>query len=96
MLNKLGNIARINNNEVMLQLSPKNYYDLCKFCSLISVIWVIDAGLIHLTFNFAIDIDVTDELRHLETFMIDEFQKGLKCDDLYELVQYASSIIPRL
>ncbi len=28
--------------------------------------------------------------------MIDEFQKGLKCDDLYELVQYASSIIPRL
>lgn len=70
MLNKLGNIARINNNEVMLQLSPKNYYDLY--------------------------IDVTDELRHLETFMIDEFQKGLKCDDLYELVQYASSIIPRL
>ncbi len=42
------------------------------------------------------DIDATDELRHLETFMIDEFQKGLKCDDLYELVQYAASIIPRL
>jgi hypothetical protein len=30
MLNKLGNIARINNNEIMLSLSPKNYYDLCK------------------------------------------------------------------
>lgn len=30
MLNKLGNIAKINNNEVMLSLSPKNYYDLCK------------------------------------------------------------------
>ena len=28
--------------------------------------------------------------------MIDEFQKGLKFDDLYELVQYASAIIPRL
>ena len=42
------------------------------------------------------DIEVTDELRHLETFMVDEFQKGMKCDDLYELVQYASSIIPRL
>lgn len=70
MLNKLGNIARINNTEVQLSLSPKNYYDLY--------------------------IDVTGELRHLETFMIDEFQKGLKCDDLYELVQYASSIIPRL
>jgi vacuolar protein sorting-associated protein 35 len=70
MLNKLSNIARINNTEVLLSLSPKNYYDLY--------------------------IDVTDELRHLETFMIDEFQKGLKCDDLYELVQYAASIIPRL
>jgi len=46
--------------------------------------------------NLLIDIDATDELRHLETFMIDEFQKGLKCDDLYELVQYAASIIPRL
>ena len=35
-------------------------------------------------------------MRHLETFMVDEFQKGLKFDDLYELVQYANSIIPRL
>lgn len=70
MLNKLGNIARIHNTEVILSLSPKHYYDLY--------------------------IDATDELRHLETFMIDEFQKGLKCDDLYELVQYAASIIPRL
>lgn len=33
MLNKLSNIARINNTEVLLSLSPKNYYDLCKlFC----------------------------------------------------------------
>ena len=28
--------------------------------------------------------------------MLDEFQKGLKCEDLYEVVQYATSIIPRL
>ena len=31
MLNKLGNIARINNTDVMLTLSPKNYYDLCNW-----------------------------------------------------------------
>ncbi len=30
MLNKLGNIARIHNTEVILSLSPKHYYDLCK------------------------------------------------------------------
>lgn len=41
-------------------------------------------------------MNVTDELRHLEMFMIEEFQKGFKCDDLYELVQYIPSIIPRL
>ena len=43
-----------------------------------------------------VDMDVTDELRQLESFMLEEFNKGTKCDDLYELVQYASSIIPRL
>ena len=41
-------------------------------------------------------MNVTDELRQLEMFMVDEFQKGFKCDDLYELVQYSSAIIPRL
>lgn len=39
---------------------------------------------------------VTDELRHLEMFLIDEFQRGLKCDDLYEVVQYTQAILPRL
>jgi len=70
MLNKLSSIARINNQDVQMSLSPKHYYELY--------------------------IDITDELRHLETFMLDEFSKGLKCEDLYEVVQYASSIIPRL
>lgn len=39
---------------------------------------------------------VTDELRHLEIFLLDEFQKGRKVADLYELVQYAGNIVPRL
>ena len=41
-------------------------------------------------------MSVSDELRHLEAFLIDEFQKGRKVVDLYELVQYAGNIIPRL
>lgn len=45
---------------------------------------------------YIIDMNITDELRQLEMFMVDEFQKGFKCDDLYELVQYSSAIIPRL
>ena len=39
---------------------------------------------------------VSDELRHLEIFLLDEFDKGRKVNDLYELVQYAGNIIPRL
>ncbi|XP_070386983.1 vacuolar protein sorting-associated protein 35 [Dermacentor albipictus] len=39
---------------------------------------------------------VTDELRHLEIHLLDEIQKGRKMSDLYELVQYAGNIIPRL
>ncbi|CAL8109830.1 unnamed protein product [Orchesella dallaii] len=39
---------------------------------------------------------VTDELRHLEIYLVDEFQKGRQVSDLYEMVQYAGSIVPRL
>ncbi|EEC19703.1 vacuolar sorting protein, putative, partial [Ixodes scapularis] len=39
---------------------------------------------------------VTDELRHLEIHLLDEIQRGRKMSDLYELVQYAGNIIPRL
>ncbi len=43
-----------------------------------------------------LDMCVSDELRHLEQYLLDEFGKGRKVNDLYELVQYAGNIIPRL
>jgi hypothetical protein len=42
------------------------------------------------------DMATTDELRYLEQYLLDEFQKGRKVTDLYELVQYAGNIVPRL
>ncbi|ESO93143.1 hypothetical protein LOTGIDRAFT_206542 [Lottia gigantea] len=39
---------------------------------------------------------ISDELRHLEMYLVEEFQKGRKVADLYELVQYAGNIVPRL
>lgn len=42
------------------------------------------------------DMAITDELRHMEAYLVDEFQKGRKNPDLYELVQYAGNIVPRL
>lgn len=38
---------------------------------------------------------VCDQLRHLEIYLSDEFNRGRKMADLYELVQYAGNIIPR-
>lgn len=39
---------------------------------------------------------VHDELNHLQAFLNDEFNKGNRMPELYELVQYAGNIIPRL
>uniref|UniRef100_T1GFH0 Vacuolar protein sorting-associated protein 35 n=1 Tax=Megaselia scalaris TaxID=36166 RepID=T1GFH0_MEGSC len=39
---------------------------------------------------------ITDELCHLELYLNDEFQKGRKVADLYEVVQNAGNIVPRL
>ena len=39
---------------------------------------------------------ITDELRYLELYLLGEFEKGQKVTDLYELVQYAGNIVPRL
>jgi len=41
-------------------------------------------------------IVICEELRHLEQFLLDEFRKGRKVADLYELVQYAGNIVPRM
>lgn len=42
------------------------------------------------------DMAITDELRHLELYLLEEFQKGRRVADLYELVQHAGNIVPRL
>lgn len=42
------------------------------------------------------DMAISDELHYLEVYLTDEFAKGRKVADLYELVQYAGNIIPRL
>ena len=41
-------------------------------------------------------MQVCDELRYLEQYLLDEYQKGHRISDLYELVQYAGNIVPRL
>lgn len=69
-------------------LSPKQYYELCALT------------LVHtataLT-QLLLDMAVFDALRHLSNYLYDAHTQGRHhLADLYELVQYASSIVPRL
>jgi len=41
-------------------------------------------------------MSIGDQLQHLEQHLLEEFEKEKKLSDLYELVQYAGNIIPRL
>jgi len=41
-------------------------------------------------------IMVADEMRHLEAYFYDEFKRGRRMVELYELVQHAGNIVPRL
>ncbi|KHN79252.1 Vacuolar protein sorting-associated protein 35 [Toxocara canis] len=47
-------------------------------------------------YYYRLYVDVTLELQHLETNLTEEYERGRKVADLYELVQYAGNIIPRL
>jgi vacuolar protein sorting-associated protein 35 len=37
-----------------------------------------------------------NELHHLQSYLTDELEKGERISRLYELVQYAGNILPRL
>ena len=42
------------------------------------------------------DMLIFDELRYLESYLVEEHKRGKRLSDLYELVQYAGNILPRL
>ena len=41
-------------------------------------------------------MSVCDQLQHLEQFLLVEYQKSKNLTNLYEMVQYAGNIVPRL
>ena len=45
---------------------------------------------------YDIYINITDELRHLEAFFASEQKRGRRMLELYELVQHAGNVLPRL
>ncbi|CAF2076306.1 unnamed protein product [Rotaria magnacalcarata] len=45
---------------------------------------------------YELHVVVVEELHHLELYLADEFEHGRGSHDLYEVVQYAGNIVPRL
>eukprot|EP01100_Stratorugosa_tubuloviscum_P011665 TRINITY_DN524_c0_g1_i3.p1 TRINITY_DN524_c0_g1~~TRINITY_DN524_c0_g1_i3.p1 ORF type:complete len:120 (-),score=43.94 TRINITY_DN524_c0_g1_i3:64-423(-) len=45
---------------------------------------------------YALYISSCDELRHLESYLFEEKKRGERINKLYELVQYAGNILPRM
>lgn len=71
-------------------LSPRNYFQLCK------LITFVYHNFLTVTKRNHIVMIIFDELGVLESHFIEEQKKGRKMADLYESVQHAGNIIPRL
>ena len=93
------------------KLSPHKYYELCEFLFLCLRSGLVHCdtktlGSIFFFFNYmdrdssflfdASDMRAFDELRKLEMFFKEETRRGCSVIDLYELVQHAGNILPRL
>ena len=71
-------------------LGPKHYYELCiplhLTAFIVSFEWIDD-----------VDMAVFDSLRYLSTYIKEAHMSGKQhCADLYEIVQYAGNIVPRM
>ena len=93
------------------KLSPHKYYELCKFSAVYDrsseIELTVAASFLRNVLAYLIcvglddDDDVSDmrafdELRKLEMFFKEEARRGCSIIDLYELVQHAGNILPRL
>jgi vacuolar protein sorting-associated protein 35 len=79
-------------------LSPKHYYSLCTFLYLLHP--QVNRRIIAYTHRWSCsfvraDILASDELRRLELYLLED-KHGKTLSELYELVQYAGNVLPRL
>lgn len=61
-----------------------------------NLVGTLRTGLLSPKNYYALYILAFDQLRHLETYLFEEKKKGERMSKLYELVQYAGNILPRL
>lgn len=89
------------------KLSPHKYYELCIYFLIAEFDWSYVLDIEPIPFRDPIfrlqlghfvraDMRAFDELRKLEMYFKDESKHGVSIVDLYELVQHAGNVLPRL
>eukprot|EP00094_Tigriopus_californicus_P003870 TCALIF_03725-PA protein Name:"Similar to Vps35 Vacuolar protein sorting-associated protein 35 (Mus musculus)" AED:0.12 eAED:0.12 QI:124/0.92/0.85/1/0.92/0.92/14/130/936 len=87
-------VVKVQSFEMKRCLDKNKIMDGLKHAS--SVLSELRTSLLSPKSYYELYMSVCDEMRHLESYLLDEFQKGRKVADLYELVQYAGNIVPRM
>ncbi|XP_033229903.1 vacuolar protein sorting-associated protein 35 isoform X1 [Belonocnema kinseyi] len=94
LLEDASSVVKVQAFEMKHNLDKSKLMDALKHAS--TMLGELRTSLLSPKSYYELYMAITDELRHLELFLLDEFQKGRKVTDLYELVQYAGNIVPRL
>lgn len=94
LLDEALNIVKVQAFQMKRCLDKSKLMDALKHAS--TMLGELRTSLLSPKSYYELYMAITDELRHLELYLLEEFQKGRKVADLYELVQYAGNIVPRL
>jgi len=93
LLKEAKNMVQVQAFQMKRSLDSNNIMEALKHAS--NMISELRTGLLHPRSYYALYILVFDQLRHLEMY-IAEGSHGRSLHELYELVQYAGNILPRL
>lgn len=93
LLEEAKNVVKSQGFQMKRCLDGNNLMDALKHAS--NMICELRTSLLSPKNYYALYIEAFDQLRHLETYLLEE-KHGKKMAELYELVQYAGNILPRL
>eukprot|EP00126_Sphaerothecum_destruens_P006463 Sdes_comp19368_c0_seq1m10621 len=87
-------VVKVQSFQMKRCLDKNKVMDALKHAS--NILCELRTSLLSPKYYYELYMSVVNELSHLQMFLCDEFERGNRMTDLYELVQYAGNIIPRL
>eukprot|EP01135_Chromosphaera_perkinsii_P010494 Nk52_evm4s2152 gene=Nk52_evmTU4s2152 len=94
LLEEALQVVKVQSFQMKRCLDKHKLMDALKHAS--NIICELRTSVLSPKYYYELYMSVADELQHLEMYLNDEFRRGNQISDLYELVQYAGNIVPRL